>query len=353
MKARIIGMGSYLPERVLSNHDLEKLVDTSDEWIRSRTGMRERRIAHKDQAASDMGALAAKKAIEESGIDIDAIDVILVATMTPDHITPSTAAIVQAKLGAKKAAAFDLQAACSGFLYGLSVAKAYIESGMYQNILLVASEKMSAYIDYEDRNTCVLFGDGASAAVVSGQGAGFEIDTVCLGADGELSDLIIIPGGGSRNPASVETVAEKQHYVKMAGKEVFKYAVRKMSRAAKECLSRVNITEQQISWLVPHQANERILDALAKNFNIPLEKVWKTVHKYGNTSGSSIAITLDELIQEKTIESGEHLLLVAFGAGLTWGATVLTKTKERVVVETPSVSLDEVENLVGLNLTGK
>jgi 3-oxoacyl-[acyl-carrier-protein] synthase-3 len=328
MKARIIAMGSYLPEKVLSNLDLEKMVDTSDEWILSRTGIKERRIAAFHEAASDMGVEAARKALERTAMDPKEIDLIVVATMTPDYLTPSTAAIIQARLGAPQAAAFDVQAACSGFLYGLSVAKAYVESGMYKKVLVVASEKMSAFIDYQDRNTCVLFGDGAAAAVVTSEGEGFHVDAIILGADGVQADLIGVPGGGSRKPATATSFDERNHYVKMTGKEVFKHAVRRMTAAANDCLNRADLKIGNIAWLVPHQANERIMDALVKNFEISPAKVIKTLHKYGNTSGSSVAISLDELIQSTPIKFGEHLLLVAFGAGLTWGATILTKKKE-------------------------
>ncbi len=328
IRARITGIGSYLPERILSNADLEKIVDTSDEWIFSRTGMKERRIAREDEATSDMAVAAGKKALEKSGLPAEEIDLVIVATSTPDHLMPSTAAIVQAGIGAGKAAAFDLIAACTGYLYGLSTAKAYIESGIYKNILLVASEKMSAVLDYEDRTTCVLFGDGASAAVISSEGAGLAIDSICLGSDGQLSDLIMIPAGGSRLPVTEETLKNRQQYFQMSGKEVFRHAVRRMGAAANECLEKANLTEKQIAWLVPHQANVRIINALAKNFQIPLEKVAVTVHKYGNTSASSVAITLDEILAEQAVGVGEHLLLVAFGSGLTWGASVITKIEE-------------------------
>ena len=324
-KARIVGTGSFLPQRVLTNQDLEKMVETSDEWIVSRTGMKERRIAGPDEPPSAMGIEAAKKALAESKVPVEEIDMILVATMTPDYITPSTAALVQAKLGASNAAALDIQAACTGFLYGLSIAKAYIESGLYRHVLVVATEKLSTIINYKDRNTCVLFGDGASAAVVSDHGAGFSIDSFCLGADGELAELLIIPAGGARQPSSCESVAQGLHFLHMEGKEVFKHAVRRMSAAAKKCLAKAGLTEEQVNWLVPHQANIRIIEAIAKSFNIPSEKVYKTVHKYGNTSASSVAIALEELIHEEQIHAGERLLLVGFGAGLTWGAAVLTK----------------------------
>jgi 3-oxoacyl-[acyl-carrier-protein] synthase-3 len=324
LSARIVGIGSYLPERILSNHDLEKIINTTDEWISSRTGMKERRIARENESSSDMAVAAGLKAIEDASIEPKEIDLVLVATATPDYFMPSTAAIVQAKIGAMKAAAFDIQAACTGFLYGLSTAKAFVESGMYKNVLLIAVDKMSAFVDYQDRNTCVLFGDGAAATVITSQGSGFSINSICLGADGTLYDLIMIPGGGSRYPASEETLSQRKHYFKMAGKEVFKHAIRRMEIAARECLEQAKLTENQISWLVTHQANERIIDALAKNFQIPRDRVGKTVHKYGNTSASSVAITFDEVRKNHTINIGEHLLLVAFGSGLTWGASVLT-----------------------------
>jgi len=325
-KARIIGLGSYLPARVLSNQDLEKIVDTTDEWITTRTGIKERRIAADDEAASDMGAAAGRKALHDAGLTPADVDLILVCTMTPDHLCPSTAAIIQHKLGTPHIPAFDMQAACTGFLYGLSAAKAYVESGLARHVLLIATEMMSSVMDYTDRATCVLFGDGAAAVVVSTKGKGLAIDTVSLGADGELGHLIIIPGGGSRNPTSLHTVAEKLHYFSMNGKEVFKHAVRRMRSAANTCLSAAGLTEKEISWIVPHQANIRILEALAKSFEIPDERVYKTIHKYGNTSGSGVAIALDELVQENALKKGEHLLLVAFGGGLTWGAAVLTQT---------------------------
>lgn len=325
LQARIIGIGSYLPEKILSNHDLEKMVETSDEWIVTRTGMKERRIAASDEFSSDMGFKAAEKALKAAQIDIDQIDLIMVATSTPDFVFPSTAALIQSKLKATKAAAFDFQAACTGFLYGLSIAKGYIESGLYKNILLIASEKLSSIVNYKDRNTCVLFGDGASAALLSCEGSGYAITEVCLGADGEVADFLVLPAGGCREPASCKTVEQDRHYISMGGKEVFKHAVRRMEMAAKDCLDKAKMQESEIDWFVPHQANERIIDAIAKRFSIAEERVFKTVHKYGNTSASAVAIALDELISEKTIEKGDHILLVAFGAGFTWGASILTK----------------------------
>jgi 3-oxoacyl-[acyl-carrier-protein] synthase-3 len=258
-------------------------------------------------------------------LNADNLDLIIVASMTPDYISPSTANLIQAKIKAEKAAALDIQAACTGFLYALSIARAFIEAGHYRHILVIASEKMSAFINYKDRSTCVLFGDGAAAVIVSAQGEGLRIDALCLGSDGQLADLVKIPAGGSRNPATKESIEQGMHYFQMSGNEVFKHAVRRMSAATRECLTKAGLEEQDVSWLVPHQANKRIIDAIAKNFNIPEEKVYQTVHKYGNTSASSIAIALHELMKEQEFDEGEHLLLTAFGGGLTWGAAILTR----------------------------
>lgn len=324
-KARIIGMGSYLPKKVLSNKDFEQMIQTTDEWIVSRTGIKERRIAAEDEYTSDMGTAAAKIALKNAGLNASDIDLVLVATMTPDYISSSTAAIIQHQIGATHAGAFDLQAACTGFLYALATAKAFIESGMYKKVLLIATEKMSSYVNYKDRGTCILFGDGAAAAVLTNKGEGLAVDNVCLGSDGQLVNLVIVPGGGVRNPSSLETVESGLHYFQMDGKEVFKHAVRRMSAAAKESLKKAGLKEEDVSWLVPHQANMRIMDTIAKGFSIAPEKMYKTVHKYGNTSASSVAIALDELTIQHEIQTGENILLVAFGAGLTWGASVLTK----------------------------
>lgn len=322
--ARIIGTGSYLPERILTNQDLEKLVETSDEWISTRTGMKERRIAAEGEFTSDMGFKAATEALKKSGVSADQVDLILFATLTPDYLFPSTACLLQAKLGTTKAAALDIQAACTGFLYGLSLAKSLVESGAYKTVLLVAAEKLSSITNYKDRNTCVLFGDGAAACVVRGEGRGMLIHDVSLGADGEQAQLLILPAGGCRSPASAQTVAEDQHYIYMEGKEVFKHAVRRMEGACKESLAKAGFSEDKAGWLIPHQANIRIIEAMAKRFNVSMEKVFMTLHKYGNTSASSLGIALDEFRDEVSVEEGEPILLTAFGAGFTWGAGVLT-----------------------------
>lgn len=324
--AKIVSMGSYVPKNILSNADLEEMVETSDEWITKRTGIKERRIASENEAASDMGAKAAKKALENSPIPAEEIDYIIVATMSPDYLSPSTAALVQEELGITHIPAIDIQAACTGFLYGISMAKAYIESGMYRNILVIATEKMSSVIDYTDRGTCILFGDGASAAVISSKGPGLEINHVTLGADGGQADLIIIPSGGSRSPATEQTVSDHSHFVKLEGKEVFKHAVKRMGESGKACLEHENLTIDDLTWVVPHQANLRIIDALAKHLSIPQEIIYKTVHKYGNTSASSIPLALHDLLEEHNVKANDKFLLVAFGAGLTWGGAILTKT---------------------------
>lgn len=323
-KARIVGVGSYLPSKVLSNADLEKMVDTSDEWIVTRTGMKERRLASEEETASTMGLKAAEKALKHAKISASCIDLILVATLTPDYMFPSTACLIQAELGIK-AAAMDIQAACSGYVYGLSVAKAFVESGMYKNVLLIATEKLSSIVDYEDRNTSILFGDGSGACVVSSEGAGLYIGEVSLASDGNNPELLFMPGGGSKNPATNETVANKDHFIKMNGREIFKNAVRMMEEASKKSMDKMGLTDDKIRYLVPHQANIRIIEALAKRFNISKEGVYLTIHKYGNTSASSVGIALDELCSEKELKEGDNLLLCAFGAGLTAGAVVLTK----------------------------
>jgi 3-oxoacyl-[acyl-carrier-protein] synthase III len=322
--AKIIGTGSYVPERVLTNQDLEKMVDTNDEWIVSRTGIKERRIARTDEFTSDMGLEAAKRALEASKIPPESLDLILFATLTPDYVFPSTACLIQTQLGATKAAAVDVQAACTGYLYALGMAKAFIESGIYKNVLIIAAEKLSSIVNYKDRNTCVLFGDGASAAVISSEGKGLAIREISLGSDGELAKLLILPAGGSRQPATRETVDCGLHYLQMEGKEVFKHAVRRMESASKEVIDRAGIKESEISWLIPHQANMRIIEAVAKRFEVPMEKVFVTIHKYGNTSASSLGIALDEMLRQNNAQKGDNILLTAFGAGLTWGASVLT-----------------------------
>ncbi|MDB6081566.1 MAG: fabH [Chlamydiia bacterium] len=325
IKATITGLGAYLPERILTNSDLEAMVETSNEWIVTRCGIEERRIARADEFSSTMGARAAQTAMQQAKITANEIDAIIVCSMTPDYLCPSTAALIQNELQATRACAIDIQAACSGFLYGLSIAKAWIDSTVFKNILVIATEKNSAYIDYKDRGTCILFGDGAGAAVVQKGGPGYAIDYVSIGADGSEANLIVIPASGCRMPASEETVKNGDHFLKMNGKEVFKHAVRRMEAAAKECLDKTGISQEELGWLIPHQANLRIMEAISKRFQIPWERVYRTIHKYGNTSSSTVPIALAEFDAEKAAKHNEHLLLVAFGGGLTWGASLLTK----------------------------
>lgn len=323
-QAKIIGTGSYLPERILTNQDLEQMVETSDEWIVSRTGMKERRLARADEFASHMGIIASRAALKNAKKAPGEVDFILVATSTPDYLLPSTACLIQKEIGAKRAGGMDIQATCSGFLYALLSAKSFVESGAYKNVLVVASEKLSSITDYKDRSTCILFGDGAGACLVSREGEGLILESVRLGADGEQADLLFIPSGGCRSPASAETVEGGCHYIKMNGREVFKHAVRRMEAACKECLEEIGIAEEEISWLIPHQANLRIIEAMAKRFeHLSSERIFKTVQKYGNTSAASVAIALDELLKAHEIKERERVLLTAFGGGLTWGAAVL------------------------------
>lgn len=324
-RARIIGLGSFLPEKIMSNADFEQIVETSDEWIVTRTGIRQRRVASEEEFPSTMGAEAAKAALKNAQLTPNDIDLIVVATMSGDYPSPSTAALIQNILQAKNAAAMDIQAACTGFVYGLATAKAYVESGMAKNVLVIAAEKMMPLLDYTDRTTCVLFGDGAAAAVVSNKGAGLSIGTFTMGTDGSMADLVIIKGGGTRHPITPETLDEKLQYFRMNGKEVYKFAIRKAASMAQECLSRAGLSFEQLSWVVPHQANQRMMDAIAKEIGIPESKVYSVVEKYGNTSAAGIGIALQELMEKRQLSVGENVLLNAFGGGMTWAAVLLTK----------------------------
>lgn len=322
-RARIIGLGSYVPERVLTNSDLEKMVDTSDAWIVTRTGIRERRIAAPDEATSDMGFAAAQRALKAAGVEPGDVDLVLIATLTPDYTTPNTASLIQHRLEAHRAAAFSIEVACVGFIAALSLAKAYVEAGIYRRVLVIAADKLSSVTDYTDRATCVLFGDGAAAAVVADAGAGLLIHHVCLGSDGGQANLLMVPAGGSREPASEKTVREKRHCLAMEGQEVFKHAVRRMEGATHECLERTGWSQSQIDWLIPHQANDRILEAVSRRFEIPGDRMVNTLHKYGNTSSSGLGIALDELVSEGKVAQGHRIVLVAFGGGFTWGGATL------------------------------
>ncbi|HLX68452.1 MAG TPA: beta-ketoacyl-ACP synthase III [Verrucomicrobiae bacterium] len=319
----ISGVGSYVPARVLTNADLEKMVETSDDWITTRTGIKERRIAADNEFTSDLGAEAARRAMKMAGVTADQIDLVIVATITPDMPFPSTACLIQHKLGARRAAAFDLEAACSGFIYALEIGQQFIMSRTYETVLVIGAEKLSAITDWKDRNTCVLFGDGAGAAILQNRQGSHGLLTAVMGADGGKSDLLFMPGGGSRCPATVESINSRQHFLRMEGKETFKNAVQAMQTAAEEALRRCEITVSQIKCIIPHQANRRIIDAVGERLGAKPEQLFVNVNKYGNTSAASVGIALDEAVSSGCVQRGDLILLVVFGAGLTWGAAVI------------------------------
>jgi 3-oxoacyl-[acyl-carrier-protein] synthase III len=319
----ITGVGSYVPAKVLTNHDLEKMVDTSDDWIVTRTGIRERRIAAKDEFTSDLGAKAAQRAMKMAGVTADQIELIVVATCTPDMPFPSTACLTQQKIGAHRSAAFDLEAACAGFIYGLEIGQQFIMSRTYDTVLVVGAEKLSSITNWKDRNTCVLFGDGAGAVVLQNRPRSHGLLTAVMGADGSKADLLKLPGGGSRCPATAESVSSGQHFLRMQGKETFKHAVQAMETAAQEALRRCQIDISQIKCVIPHQANRRIIDAVGERLGALPDQLFLNLEKYGNTSAASVVIALDEAVLSNRIQRGDLILMVAFGAGLTWGATVI------------------------------
>jgi 3-oxoacyl-[acyl-carrier-protein] synthase-3 len=322
--ARVTGTGRYLPDRVMTNAEMETIVDTSDEWIRSRTGIRERRIADASVGAAEMGANAARLALSAAGITADKLDVVVVSTATPDRLLPSTACDVQALIGARNAAAYDVATACSGFLYGLSLAQAHIAAGQAETVLVVCTEKMSSIVDWSDRSTCVLFGDGAGAAVVQkGDDEHGRILSSFMKSDGTLAELLYRPAGGSRIPMDIAVLDERSHLVRMAGPEVFKAAVRSMCEAAEGALRRAGVTGRDIDLLVPHQANMRIIEATAKYAGIAMEKVFVNVDRYGNMSSASVAVAFDEAREGASLSPGSLVLMVAFGAGFTWAANVV------------------------------
>lgn len=319
----IIGTGMYVPEKILTNADLEKIVETNDEWIVSRTGIRERHIAAPDQATSDLAYHAAMQALENAGMTADQLDLIVIATITPDTMFPSTACILQEKLGAKNAAAFDLSAACSGFVYSMATASSMIRTGMYKNALVIGADTLSRITDYTDRNTCVLFGDGAGAVILGEVPAGRGFLSFDLGAEGAGGSLLKLEAGGSRLPASAETVQDGKHFIYMNGREVFKFAVRVMGSATEEVLRKAGKTKEDIDLFVPHQANIRIIQSAMNRLDLPEDRCVINVDKYANTSAASIPLALVEAAQQGRIKEGDTVLLVGFGGGLTWGASVL------------------------------
>ena len=320
--AGILGLGKYLPEKILTNKDLEKMVDTTDEWIMTRSGIKERRIARPDEATSDMATEAARRALKDANLTPQDIDLIIVATITPDMFFPATACLVQEKIGARTVPAFDISVACSGFIYGMAIANQFIRSGATKYALVIAAEKLSAITDWSDRSTCVLFGDGAGAAVLGPVDKG-GILSVHLGADGRKGDLIKLPAGGSRIPATMKSVEDKLHFIKMNGSELFKHAVKIMADAAFEATKPLNLTADDISLVIPHQANLRIMKAAAKRMGLSQDKIYFNIERYGNMSAASSAVALVEAVEEGRIKKGDKVLLDAFGGGLTWGAMVI------------------------------
>ena len=322
-KVGIVGLGKYLPENVMTNKDLEKIVDTTDEWITTRTGIKERRVASENEATSDMAVNAAKKALDNAKLKPSDIGLIIVATITPDMFFPSTACIIQEKLGISRTPAFDISVACSGFIYGITIAQQFIKAGAYKHVLVVAAEKMSSVTDWKDRSTCVLMGDGAGAAILGEVEDGGILSTY-LGADGSKGELLKMPAGGSRLPATVSTVEGRMHFLKMQGNELFRHAVKIMAEAALKATEPLGLKGDDIDLVIPHQANIRILNAVAKRMGIdPAKKLYLNINKYGNMSAASSAVALCEAVEEGRVKKGDVILLDAFGAGLTWGAIVI------------------------------
>jgi 3-oxoacyl-[acyl-carrier-protein] synthase-3 len=319
----ITGVGSYLPEKVLTNADLEKMVDTSDEWITSRTGIKERRLAAPDEFTSDLATKAGLRAMEMAGVTADQLDAIIVASITPDMLFPNTACLVQHKIGARCIPSFDIEAACSGFLYALEVGQSLVSARTFDTVLVVGAEKLSAITNWKDRNTCVLFGDGAGAAILQHRPQSHGHLTTVLGSDGSRAELLSMPGGGTRHPATAQTVKDGLHFLRMDGRETFKSAVQAMCSAAAEVLARCDIDITQIKCVIPHQANRRIIDAVSQRIGATPEQLFVNVHKYGNTSAASVAIALDEAVRSGRVARGDLILVIAFGAGLTWGAAII------------------------------
>ena len=319
----VVSTGRYLPENIVTNDDLSKRIDTSDEWIRERTGIRERRIAPDGMGAAEMGARASRIAMERAGVDPGELDLIVLSTATPDRLLPSTACDMQALLGATNAAAMDISAACSGFIYAMNLAEAQIASGRAEIALVVATEKMSAIVDWGDRSTCVLFGDGAGAAILRKSENGRGILSSFMRSDGTLADLLYRPAGGATIPMDIAVLDERTHLVKMAGREVFKAAVRSMAEASDQALQRAGLTGADIDLFVPHQANMRIIESTARYAGVPMEKVFVNVDRYGNMSSATIPVALDEALEEGRIKKGDHIMMVAFGAGFTWASSIV------------------------------
>ena len=324
-RTRIAGTGSYLPEKVLSNEDLEKMVDTNDQWIRERTGIRWRHIAAEDEYTSDLALKASRIALEEANTTPEEIDLILFATVTPDQPMPNTACVLQHKLGAKKCMAVDISAACSGFVYAVTIADQFIRTGMYKKVLVIGAEVLHKYVNYKERDTCILFGDAAGAAVLerAPENSDSQIYSSHMHADGEISDLFVLPAGGSVLPFSQHVLDNGLQYVRMKGREIFKHAVRTMSEACDEALQANNMSADEVSWIIPHQANARIIEAVAKHFGASMDKVVVELEDMGNTSAATVIVALDKAIKDGRIKRGQNIILTAFGAGITSGSILL------------------------------
>jgi len=319
----IKGMGYYVPENVFTNFDFEKIIDTSDEWIRTRTGIVERRFASKDQATSDLACEAALKAIESTKISKEDIDMIILATVTPDYIAQGAACIVQNKLGLKGIPCFDLNAACTGFIYGLEVANSLVKSGLYKNVLVIGAETLSRIIDMQNRNTCVLFGDGAAAAIVGQVEEGYGFLGLSIGAEGEDDMILKVPAGGSKKPNDEETIKNRENFVVMKGQDVFKFAVSTLPKVTLDALEKAKIKVNDLSWVFPHQANSRIIEAAAKRMKFPIERFYMNLSRYGNTSSASVGIALGEALEKGLVKKGDNVALTGFGGGLTYGSAII------------------------------
>lgn len=328
----ISGIGSYVPDKVLTNYDLSQMVDTSDEWITTRTGIKERRISSKEEATSDLATKAALRALEDAKVNPEELDLIIVASVTPDHLFPSTASIVQNNIKASKAAAFDLSAGCSGFVYGMTTGANFISAGIYKKVLVIGADTLTKIVNWEDRNTCVLFGDGAGAVVLEECEEDYGLLSYDLGSDGSGADLLILSGGGSRNPATHETVDNNDHYIYMDGKEVFKFAVRTMEKASHNVVDKAGLKMEDVNLLIPHQANMRIVDAALKKLAMDKSKAYVNLDRYGNMSAASIPVAFAEAVESGSVKKGDHIILVAFGAGLTWGSLLFRWNKEELNV---------------------
>jgi len=322
-RASITGIGSYLPSKVLTNYDLEKMVDTSNDWIIQRTGIKERRIVENGVTTSDLATQASLRAMEDAGVSPKDLDMIITSTITPDHIFPSTSCYIQQKIGATRACAFDILAACAGFIYAMSIGQNFINSGAMKTVLVVGAECLSKITDYTDRATCVLFGDGAGAVIIQRNPVKHEILSSSLAADGSEADVLIMPGGGARNPASLESIQQRLHYIQFKGKEVFKLAINNITNLILETTKENGLTLDDIDLIIPHQSNLRIIEATMEKLGLPMEKAFVNIDKYGNTSSASVPIAIDEARKDGRLRKGNIVMLVAFGGGLTWGSSLI------------------------------